>query len=63
MSSAHNSGSTTSTANKGSVFLLFGDHFILEDELPVFSKHHCDGNICLKEIVSNTRLDLRTGSN
>ena len=26
------------------------------------SKHHCEGNICLKEIVSNTRLDLQTGS-
>ena len=24
------------------------------------SKHHCKGNNCLKEIVSNTRLDLQT---
>ena len=57
----HSSGST---ANKGSAFLLLGDHFILGDELPSFlsSKHHCEGNICLKEIVSNTRLDLQTGS-
>ena len=26
------------------------------------SKHHCEGNNRLKEIVSNTRLDLQTGS-
>ena len=26
------------------------------------SKHHCEGNKFLKEIVSNTRLDLQTGS-
>ena len=26
------------------------------------SKHHYEGNNCLKEIVSNTRLDLQTGS-
>ena len=39
-------------------FLLLGDHFILGDKLPLFSKHHCEGNTCLKEIVSNTRLGL-----
>ena len=26
------------------------------------SNHHCEGNNCLKEIVSNTRLDLQIGS-
>ena len=24
------------------------------------SKHHCEGNNCLKEIVSNTKLDMQT---
>ena len=43
-------------------FLLLGDHFILGDKLPLYSKHHCEGNTCLKEIVSNTKLDLQTGS-
>ena len=37
------------------------DHFILGGRWPLVSKHHSDcvkGEICLKEIVSNTRLDL-----
>ena len=54
--------SSCSTANKESAFLLLGDHFILGDKLPLFSKHHCEGITCLKEIVSNTRLDLQTDS-
>ena len=43
-------------------FLLLEDHFILGDKLSLFSKHHCGGNTCLKEIVSNIRLDMQTGS-
>ena len=37
------------------------DHFILGSRHPWVSKHHNDcvrGEICFKEIVSNTRLDL-----
>ena len=37
------------------------DHFILEGKRPWVSKHHNDcvrGEICFKEVVSNTRLDL-----
>ena len=41
------------------------DHFILGDRRSWVSKHHSDcvkGEICFKEIVSNTRLDLNHSS-
>ena len=41
------------------------NHFILGDRRPWVSKHHGDcgrGEICFKEIVSNTRLDLNHSS-
>ena len=41
------------------------DHFILGSSRPQFSKHHSDcvrGEICFKEIESNTRLDLNCSS-
>ena len=41
------------------------DHFILGGKHPRVSKHHSDcvkGEICFKEIVSNTRLDLNYSS-
>ena len=41
------------------------DHFILGGKRPRVSKHHNDcvrGEICFKEIVSNTRLDLNCSS-
>ena len=51
----HISGSTT---NKKKCFLFVGrDHFILGDELPITRSTSARAMICLKEIVSNTRLD------
>ena len=41
------------------------DHFILGGRRPWVSKHHSDcvrGEICFKEIMSNTRLDLNHSS-
>ena len=46
------------------ILLCAIDHFILKDRRPWVSKHQklCGGEICLKEIVSNTRLDLNHSS-
>ena len=44
-------------------FLIVGRSFHPRRQIAKDSKHHCEGNNCLKEIVSNTRLDLQTGSN
>ena len=43
-------------------FLIVGRSFYPRRQIAKDSKHHCEGNNCLKEIVSNTRLDLQTGS-
>ena len=39
-------------------FLIVGRSFHPGRQIAKDSKHHCEGNNCLKEIVSNTRLDL-----
>ena len=41
-------------------FLIVGRSFYLGRQIAKDSKHHCEVNNCLKEIVSNTRLDLQT---
>ena len=43
-------------------FLIVGRSFHTGRQIAKDSKHHCEGNNCLKEIVSKTRLDLQTGS-
>ena len=43
-------------------FLIVGRSFHPGRQIAKDSKHHREGNNCLKEIVSNTRLDLQTGS-
>ena len=43
-------------------FLIVGSSFHPVRQIAKDSKHHREGNNCLKEIVSNTRLDLQTGS-
>ena len=43
-------------------FLIVGRSFHPSRQIAKDSKHHCEGNNCFKEIVSNTRLDLQTGS-
>ena len=43
-------------------FLIVGRSFHPGRQIAKDLKHHCEGNNCLKEIVSNTRLDLQTGS-
>ena len=43
-------------------FLIVGRSFHPGRQIVKDSKHHYEGNNCLKEIVSNTRLDLQTGS-
>ena len=43
-------------------FLIVGRSFHPGRQIAKDSKHHYEGNNCLKEIVSNTRLDLQTGS-
>ena len=45
---------------KRKYFLTVGRSFHYGRRIANNSKHHCEGNICLKEIVSNTRLDLQT---
>ena len=42
-------------------FLIVGRSFHPGRQIAKDSKHHCEGNNCLKEIVSNTRLDLQIG--
>ena len=42
--------------------LIVGRSFHPGRQIDKDSKHHYEGNNCLKEIVSNTRLDLQTGS-
>ena len=42
-------------------FLIVGRSFDPRRQIAIDSKHHCEDNNCLKEIVSNTRLDLQTG--
>ena len=42
---------------KRSAFFVLGDHFILGDILPRTQSTTARAIICLKEIVSNTRLD------
>ena len=43
-------------------FLIVGRSFHPGRQIAKDSKHHCEGNNCLKEIVSNTIFDLQTGS-
>ena len=43
------------------VLSFVGRSFYPGRQIAKDSKHHCEGNNCLKEIVTNTRLDLQTG--
>ena len=43
-------------------FLIVGRSFHSGRQIAKDSKHHYEGNNCLKEIVFNTRLDLQVGS-
>ena len=47
---------------KHEVLSFVGRSFHSGRKIAKDSKHHCEGNNSLKEIVSNTRLDLQTGS-
>ena len=42
--------------------MIVGRSFHHGRQIAKDSKHHCEGNNCLKEIVSNIRLDLQTDS-
>ena len=54
--------SSASRPTKRSAFFMLGDHFILGDIFLRTRSTTARAIICLKEIVSNTRLDLQTST-